>query len=375
VNPRRLFTRHRGHRDRRDDERFLDETYQELLGRPGDASGRVHYLDALGKGMSREQIVADLRESEEYRLREAARTRTMPDLRAAESSRFGVLTADNGTDVPVLIADDDTLDWIEKRISDDRYYEQPGIWGFSIDLDKRVMAELVSLLEPRSAVEVGCSSGAVLHCLHEAGVEVCGIDISELAKNAAPDSVRDSIRLGDIRTMHFDRTFDVFEHIHRAGLDAFIGALVDLVADGGFVFVNVPAFGRDDVFGEVFTMFLPEWREDAARGQSFRHLQIDDFGYPSHGHLVWATTEWWVDTFERAGITRAPAIEQALHDQYDWYFDFCAPARRAFYVFAKHGDEQSIARLCDRIRARESRVLVEFSIQIERDAASRGSTC
>ena len=110
---------------------------------------------------------------------------------------------------------------------------------------------------------------------------------------------------------------------------------------------------------------------------TYEALRADGVSGPEASQRIAALIAGWraAPHALRRIITRAPAVEQAVHDKYDWYFEMCAPARRAFYVFAKHGDEQSIARLCDRIRARQSRVLVEFRAQIARDAASRGSTC
>ena len=359
-----------------DDEQFLDDTFQSLLGRPVDPAGRAHFLKVLAAGASRDEIVAALEASDEYQNRIAARAFVLPDLQGSAPERYEVLTSDDGSSVSVFRADDEAaFDWIEQQIFDNGYYEKPGIWSFQIDLDKRVMAEMIAGLEPRSAVEVGCSSGAVLHCLAEAAVDVCGIEISELAADRAPDTVRDRIVLGDIGELEFDRGFDVafgldvFEHVHPQKLDAFIASLVALVEPGGILFVNVPAFGEDAVFGEVFPMFLEEWRADAANRQVFHHLQVDERGYPSHGHLVWATTDWWVTRFEQAGLQRASDVERALHDQYDWYFASCTPARQSFYVFTKDRDAADVRALASRIAARDSHVLADLRGELERSAA------
>ena len=314
--------------------------------------------------------------SDEYQNRIAARAFVLPDLQGSAPERYEVLTSDDGSSVSVFRGEDDAaFDWIEQQIFANGYYEKPGIWSFQIDLDKRVMAEMIAGLEPRSAVEVGCSSGAVLHCLAEAAVDVCGIEISELAGNRAPDTVRDRIILGDIGELEFDRGFDVafgldvFEHVHPQKLDAFIAVARRTREPGGILFVNVPAFGDDAVFGEVFPMFLEEWRADAASGQVFHHLQVDERGYPSHGHLVWATTDWWVTRFEQAGVRRASDVERALHEHYDWYFASCTPARQSFYVFTKDRDAADVRALASRIAARDSHVLADLRGELERSAA------
>ncbi len=124
--------------------------------------------------------------SDEYQNRIAARDFVLPDLCEVAPDRYDDLTADDGSPVRTFRADSrEAFDWIEQQIVANGYYERPGIWSLGIDLDKRVMGEIIAALEPRSAIEVGCSSGAVLFCLAEAGVDVCGVEISELARDRA----------------------------------------------------------------------------------------------------------------------------------------------------------------------------------------------
>jgi hypothetical protein len=192
---------------------------------------------------------------------------------------------------------------------------------------------------------------------------VCGVDISAFARDRAPDSIRDRIRLGELAGMSFDRTYDVafgldiFEHIHPGKLDEFIAALVATITPGGYLFVNVPAYGEDEVFGEPFPIAFPAWREDAARDRRFRYVEVDERGYPVHGHLVFATTRWWVDRFEAAGVRRAVEVERALHVLYDAYFDAHSPFRKPLYVFGKDAPPDLVADLARRIRTKTSRVL------------------
>jgi Methyltransferase domain/Domain of unknown function (DUF4214) len=360
----------------RSTEKFLDEAFLSVLGRPIDIAGRVHYSNSLRNGASRPDILAALKASEEYRNRQAATAFHLPDLVVSEPNRYRIVAADDGKELrSYLAADDASFDWIEARIFENGYYERPGIWSFEVDLDKRVMAEIISLLEPKSVVEVGCSSGAVLQCLHGEGVDVWGVDVSASARDRASDSVRDRIVLGDITDVTFDRCFDVglgldiFEHVHPNKLSGFLAALVSLIRPGGFLYANVPAFGNDSVFGQVQSMFLPEWREDARAGRPFRHLQVDERGYPAHGHLVWATTDWWVAQFEAAGLRRVPDVERALHEQYDWYFEACSPMRKSFYVFAKARDTESDRQLAGRIREAEPRALKELRAQLDDNSA------
>ena len=119
--------------------------------------------------------------------------------------------------------------------------------------------------------------------------------------------------------------------------------------------VNVPAYGPDEVFGEAFPIPLREWRANVAQGRMFRNIEVDERGYPVHGHMVFATTDWWVARFEAAGVRRAPELERAIHAHYDTYFDAHSPARKPLYVFAKDGDAERVRALADRIRATPSR--------------------
>jgi hypothetical protein len=128
---------------------------------------------------------------------------------------------------------------------------------------------------------------------------------------------------------------DVFEHLNPNRIDAYVRRLAQIVTSGGYLFCNIPAFGRDQVFGTVFPCYIDGWEADAAAGRPFSRLHVDGQGYPLYGHLTWADASWWVERFVTAGFTREPEIEHALHAKYDTYMERITPARRAFFVFAK----------------------------------------
>jgi hypothetical protein len=133
---------------------------------------------------------------------------------------------------------------------------------------------------------------------------------------------------------NYDLVFglDIFEHLNPNRLDQYLRALHDCVVPGGWLFANIPAYGRDEVFGEVFPVYVAEWQDDIAANRPFRVLHCDDDGYPMHGHLIWAHTTWWIAQFEAAGFARQPTVEIVLHERYADHF-LAAPARRSFYVF------------------------------------------
>jgi hypothetical protein len=126
---------------------------------------------------------------------------------------------------------------------------------------------------------------------------------------------------------------------------------------GGYVFCNIPAFGPDPVFGQVFQIYMEPWLADCERGTPFHTLHVDELGYPLNGHLIWAHTDWWVQQFEATGLHRETGIEQGLHARYDAYLERGAPARKSFYVFSKDARPSDVQRIEAAISASGSAVL------------------
>jgi hypothetical protein len=125
---------------------------------------------------------------------------------------------------------------------------------------------------------------------------------------------------------------DVFEHLNPNRLAEYCRVLRARVHPGGWLFANIPAFGHDAVFGEVFPVYVAQWEHDIAANRPFRVLHCDDDGYPINGHLIWAHTDWWVAQFEAVGFVRQPDVERVLHERYADHLR-ATPARRSFYVF------------------------------------------
>jgi SAM-dependent methyltransferase len=247
------------------------------------------------------------------------------------------------------------VDWLEEMILRHGYYEQPGVWNFGVDFDKRTMAEIIASFAPERALELGCAAGAVLASLEDFGVRAEGVEISSLAIGRADERVRARIHKGDLLSLalpgSYDLVFglDVFEHLNPNRLDAYIHRLVDITSPEAFLFCNIPAFGADPVFGTVFPLYVDGWAQEAAAGKAFSHLHVDDLGYPAHGHLTCADWRWWVSRFEARGFQRDEPIEQALHRRYDTYMDKRSRARKAYFVFAKRPSEERSARVVARI--------------------------
>jgi SAM-dependent methyltransferase len=345
---------------------FLDGLYRQLLGRPIDPRGLATYQGLLANGWSRVDVALALATSEEYRslCRQTPAATSNKGPRSRRPDRYQYRPADALWTFEAQGPAD--FDWLERAILDDGYYEEAGAWTLEVDLDKRVMAEIIGLLSHGRVLEVGCASGAVLEGLHQQGLSFEGIDISQMAIQRASERVRSHIHHGDLLTTEltadFDTVFglDIFEHLNPNRLDAYFQRVATLLVPGGLLFANIPAFGMDEIFGEPFPYYLPGWAADAQAGRCFQTLHVDDAGYPVNGHLIWADTSWWVQRFEAAGFVRRTAVEAALHRRYGEYLCTESPARRSLYVFSIGAFPQQ-AMVIQRIEAAVSGALAGWS--------------
>jgi uncharacterized protein DUF4214/methyltransferase family protein len=325
----------------RSDDRFIEEAYHEILGRPADQDGLNHYRKVLRQGVGRTAVLLSLMRSAEFTSKLTPRAAELPDLRPLRPDAYReTIDRSNGEVISTFVAADPAdFDWLETAIIDHRYYEQPGVWNLGVDTDKRVAAEMLAAFGPSRALELGCAAGAILQCLVENGIDAEGVEISAMALARAPETVRSRIHQGDLLSLPLDGRYDlllgldVFEHLNPNRLDAYIARLRSLAAGDAFLFCNIPAFGHDDVFGTVFPLYVDGWAEMAANGRNFAQVHVDAQGFPIHGHLTWADAAWWQRRFEAQGFRRAPAVERALHAKYDAYLTKRSPARKAFFVF------------------------------------------
>ena len=244
--------------------------------------------------------------------------------------------------------EDEDFGFMESLIIKNRYYDSFGVWAPKIDLDKRVTAAIVTGLGARSCLEIGCFSGPVLSLLTEQGVDVCGVEISHLAFILAYPNIYEKIRYGNLLDLQFDRKYDLFlcmdilEHISPLSLDRYIERIVELLNHNGYVYINSPMFGADDVFGEPFSAYLPEWKS-AGTEVFWRHLHCDEKGWPLHGHLVWADPNWWESLFRRHGLVRDREIEKIIQATLAPFFDKIAPARRSSFVLRRNDFDPDIS--------------------------------
>ncbi|MBV8527686.1 MAG: DUF4214 domain-containing protein [Candidatus Dormibacteraeota bacterium] len=346
--------------DLRSDEAFLRDAYRLTLRREADPSGLSSYGALLRQGMSRNEVLVRLALSEESMNRVLAERFQIQNLRELRPESYETVHTLHGGEQTVFAAREAAdFDWLERCILEYDYYEKPGIWTLGIDSDKRTMAEMLSCLHPRRVLEVGCSSGAVISGLLDRDIDAAGVEISAAAIRQAEARVRPRIYRGDLLGVDvgadYDLVFglDIFEHFNPNRLDTYIARVTQLTQPGGFVFANVPTFGEDRVYGTIWEPHIPSWIDDIEANQPFHHLEVDDDGYPLHGHLVWAGSRWWEQLFTATGLRRETDIEQALHDGFDPVLR-ATPARRAFYVFSRDASRSRIDEIIDACRTRRN---------------------
>ncbi len=327
----------------RSDEEFLEHAYTKVLERPPDPVGTDYFLDQFRHGMTREESLRVLAGSDEHVNRVVAAVYPLPDIVGPNPNRYRLAPrSDRDENVLCYMATTDAdFDWIAARIAEHGYYDRPGVWGFSITDEKRTMAEVIAGFRPTTVLDLGCANGAVLKCLHDLGIAGEGVELSRSAIRRAFPEVRGAIHHCDVasmpRTKQYDLVsgFDIFEHVTPAQLKEMLASIVEMLTPGGVLLVNVPAFGDDPVFGTVFELYITEWIEAAAEARPFAMLEVDEHGFPLHGHLIWATADWWVHEFESSGLQRDRDAELELHREHDEFLLAAAPFRRALFVFRK----------------------------------------
>lgn len=259
---------------------------------------------------------------------------SLPDL-LKESNKY----VTEGSNIFFIISDNQDFDWLESKINANGYYERPGEWGFVIDTDKKIMAEIIAGFHPKKVLEIGCYNGCVMKCLFDAGISCDGIDISCYAKDRAYPEIKNNIHTTDIVNFNskekYDFIFalDLMEHINPNKIPGTLRKIHGLLTQHGLFYVNIPAYGKDPVFGTIFQFSTQDWISDYENESIFHKIPVDKKGYPIQGHLTWAGSNWWVKTFEDAGFTRMIDREKEIHVKYDDIYNTISVARMSFFIF------------------------------------------
>lgn len=325
------------------DEQFLEGIYKELLGRGIDESGKLSYLNYLREGNSRESVILSIVKSEEFINKVVRENIPLLPIKNEKPDQYHSTDDIHAKEkIWVFQAEGtDDFDWLEKKIIENGYYEKPGVWSFEINEDKKLLTEIVSRFQPRAVLDIGCANGPILKCLKDRGIHCEGIEVSHMALAKAFPEIRENIHFGDILDIDLSSRYDmvlgldIFEHFNPNKLNRYISRIFDLLSEEGYLFCNIPAFGEDAVFGEVFKVYIKEWEEDIQKGRLFQTVHVDNYGYPWNGHIIGADSNWWVRQFESAGFKREMEIERALHKKYDEAMDKISIARKSYYVFSR----------------------------------------
>jgi Methyltransferase domain len=330
-------------------EQLATALYCGLLNREPDVGGLADKLGLLQDGKLLE-VIRSFVNSPEFRaraLRDLVPTPMLPDLRTLMPERYQTQNVAGAPIFVYLAQSDEDIGLMASLIDRHRYYDQFGVWSPVIDGDKQITAAIVRGLGARSCFELGCFTGPVISVLADSGVSVLGADVSHLAFVFAYPNVRDNMIFGDLLSLDIDRRFDVvlcmdvLEHISPLRLDVYIEKLLALVDDNGYIYLNAPMWGKDHVFGVFEEPYLSEWHTVGDRCY-WRHWPCDHRGWPVHGHLVWASPQWWERKFAEYGLVRDRMIEQAIHACLGGFFKQ-AIGRRCLFVLARRIDRRSSA--------------------------------
>lgn len=344
---------------------FLEDAYREILGRDIDQDGLNSYTKLLKAGYSRTYVLMSIVKSDEFINKVLKENNPIQNLRELRPSSYDLLDDISKTHKILLFntTSQDDFNWLESMIVENGYYEKPGVWGFTIDLDKKVMAEIVSVFKPNRALEIGCANGAIMQCLRELNIFCEGVEISQMAINKAFPEIKNNIHKRDLLQLELPYTYDlifgldIFEHLNPNKLDDYLAKIDQILSDGGYLFCNIPAFGDDPIFGTIFPIYIKDWEQDIHQGKFFAKIHVDKDGYPMHGHLIWADSQWWVKQFKKRGFHRELEIEKALHGKYDDYMEKMSIARKSYYVFSKISEGTQNKDIINRIISTPSNAL------------------
>lgn len=139
-----------------------------------------------------------------------------------------------------------------------------------------IAERIVRDLRPQTMLDAGCAMALLVEQLHDRGVDVRGIDISEYAISKAPESVRDRVQVGSL-TAPIEGRYDlvisveVLEHLEAKDCET---ALDNLCAvTDAFLFSSSPYDYGEPTHINVKTQ--EQWSEAFARRGFFRDNDHD----------------------------------------------------------------------------------------------------
>jgi hypothetical protein len=337
-------------RDSISPEHVATALYRGILEREPDPVWFAATVDHLRSGRSLEHLIRGFIASPEFRTRFAQTvvpSAPMPDLRLSFPDRYETQLVRGGPMTVYVTRVDQDIALMESLIEKHRFYDMFGVWSPIIDHDKRITAAIARGLGAGSCFELGCFTGPVMSVLAEAGVAVAGSEVSHLALAFAYPNIRADIMFGDLLTLNIDRRFDVvlcmdvLEHISPIRLDGYIENILSILDADGFIYLNAPMWGKDDMFIPSEEPYLKEWLT-IGDASYWRHWPCDGKGWPIHGHLVWASPGWWEAKFAAHGLIRDRIVEKVIHRRLARFLEN-TPGRRTLFVLRRCEGQKSSA--------------------------------
>ena len=275
--------------------------YLNLLAREPDQEGMKYFFDFIKQGDSYDNIIKAIDiiiKLPEFvsKIMADNKKKCKKNLIVQRSDRYEELNDSNSLMFRVENSED--FEWLERMIIENNYYETKGVWNLTIDSDKIIMAEILREFHATKVLELGCLTGAILKLLHDAGAIVRGVEISAYNIEKVFTEIRKDIYHGDLLDENFvEKQFtlvfglDIFEHFNPNKLDHYISKIYESLDNGGYLFCNIPAFDKDEVFGTVFLIYCTAWEEDIQSNRNFNLIDCDEDGYPKNRHMIWASTQ------------------------------------------------------------------------------------
>jgi 2-polyprenyl-3-methyl-5-hydroxy-6-metoxy-1,4-benzoquinol methylase len=241
--------------------------YLNLLGREPDQERMRYFFDFIMRGDSYNNIIEVIYaiiKSPEFvsKIVVDNKKKHKKNLIVQRSDRYVELNDDNI--LMFRVENNEDFDWLEQKIIEDVYYETDGVWNLTIDSDRIIMAEILREFHATKVLELGCSTGAILKLLHDAGAIVRGVEISAYNIEKALMGIKKDIYHGDLLDENFvEKQFtlvfglDIFEHFNPNKLDHYISKIYESLENGRYLFCNIPAFDEDEVFGTDFPFTTP----------------------------------------------------------------------------------------------------------------------